>query len=285
MTDPSNDRHDVRTFVRNRWFTGKLLDAYHMQLESDSVMHKRWLLNRLVLGSGVALGLDVHQATPYDPLSYVVTAGLAIDWWGREIIVPQTTKPYKIDDDTWQKAIDHLRKQQQTKPPPKHSGAASRGGKGSEEDEGEEPEDEVRIQLRICYRETLGDPVPAEFGNECPGATCVPGSIYEGYEVHFAPLPAERPHRRCEVPDLPGAVFPDYHRLLALWVTRHRPRYELVAHKDPSLALANLCIEVDGDGNPIGKPEIDIAVREIVYYNDLLFQLILGLAEEPDQRE
>ena len=51
---------------------------------------------RLVLGSGVALGLDVNNAHDEDPLTYAVTPGLAIDWHGREIIVPKETGPCKI---------------------------------------------------------------------------------------------------------------------------------------------------------------------------------------------
>ena len=49
---------DLLEPVRNLWFTGKMLDAYHMDLETDYGNRKRWLLNRLVLGSGV-VGLDV----------------------------------------------------------------------------------------------------------------------------------------------------------------------------------------------------------------------------------
>src|SRR5206468_2941336 len=88
--------------VRNRWFFGKLLEAYHMQLETDAGNYKRWLINRLVHGSGISLGLDVAKNPNADapaPLKLYVTPGLAIDWWGREIIVPQRTAAPEITKD------------------------------------------------------------------------------------------------------------------------------------------------------------------------------------------
>jgi hypothetical protein len=275
MSQTPKGQSDLRTFAHNRWFTGKLLDAYHMQLESDAVNDKRRLLNRLVLGSGVAIGLDVRHLDD-DPFSFSVTPGLAIDWHGQEIIVPKQTPANKVDAATLQPAIDQLGPpkpslQQQARP-------ARHGGKGDGGEHGER----VWIQLRIRYKETEGDPVPADFGAECAGAMCVPGSVYEGYDIFFVPAPAERPPCQCRVPELPAAEPTDYHRLLAYWVTRHRPPLDLVPPKDPSLALANIGFHLDSNREPHGNPHIDIAVREIVYYNDVLFQLILGLAENPE---
>lgn len=43
----------LSTPTRNRYYYGKLLDAHHLELEQDYGNRKRWLLNRLSLGTGV----------------------------------------------------------------------------------------------------------------------------------------------------------------------------------------------------------------------------------------
>src|SRR3970282_1579003 len=43
--------------TRNRYFYGKLLTERHFDLEQRYFNRKRWLLNRLTLGSGVICGL------------------------------------------------------------------------------------------------------------------------------------------------------------------------------------------------------------------------------------
>ena len=77
---------------RNRYYYGKLLDAYHLELEQSYGNSKRWLLNRLSLGAGVLCGLGV-RLTP-DRKRVRVLPGVAIDYWGREIIVPQESQPF-----------------------------------------------------------------------------------------------------------------------------------------------------------------------------------------------
>ena len=44
---------------RNNYFYGKLLDEFHFQMEQHYMNQKRWLLNRLSLGTGVLCGLEV----------------------------------------------------------------------------------------------------------------------------------------------------------------------------------------------------------------------------------
>ena len=70
---------------RNRYFFGKLLDEHHFQLEQSYLNEKRWLMNRLTQGTGVLCGLQVELL---DGLKIVVQPGVAIDPFGREIIVP-----------------------------------------------------------------------------------------------------------------------------------------------------------------------------------------------------
>ena len=73
--------------ARNNYFYGKLLDVQHFTLEQRYFNNKRWLLNRLVLGSGIVCGLNLTVTDDHVCLQ----PGVAIDPLGREIIVPQTT--------------------------------------------------------------------------------------------------------------------------------------------------------------------------------------------------
>jgi hypothetical protein len=70
---------------RNRYYYGKLLDEFHLRMETEYQNDKRWLLNRLSLGNGVLCGLNV---TANKNGGLLVSTGVAIDAWGREIIVP-----------------------------------------------------------------------------------------------------------------------------------------------------------------------------------------------------
>ena len=79
-----------------------------MQLETGYFNHKRWLINRLVLGSGVVAGLDVRPGP--QPHSVMITPGMAIDWHGREIIVAEEAGPFPIDEAVIEKAAQ-LREQ------------------------------------------------------------------------------------------------------------------------------------------------------------------------------
>src|SRR5512134_2980467 len=97
MTELANGaRGHVETPTRNNYFYGKLLDVHHFELETSYFNQKRWLLNRLVSGFGVVCGLDV-QPGPGDTI--VVTPGVALDKWGREIVVPRATRPIPFPKD------------------------------------------------------------------------------------------------------------------------------------------------------------------------------------------
>src|SRR5258705_5142121 len=92
--DETKQKKGVQTFVRNRYFYGKLLDVYHFELEQDYSNGKRWLLNRLISGYGVVCGLDVQPADKVRGVK--VTSGIAIDRAGREIVVPRTSVPIEV---------------------------------------------------------------------------------------------------------------------------------------------------------------------------------------------
>ena len=278
MTDdsgaPYTNRADLRTPVRNHYFRGKLLDAYHMQLETDYVNKKRWLMNRLVLGSGVALGLDVKRGT--DHRSIVITPGLAIDWHGREVIVAKETPPIAIDPAVVKAAVDHHKRQEEPRAPKKPAGAGG-GGKPSQ------GAMLIWVQVRIAYDEELADPVPADPGTECGPAQCVPGSIREVYQVKFEPAPDWPDWCQCPIRQAVSLSEID-HRELARWVTRERPKRDLVPRRSPHILLANVPLDWHDENNWGICPteHIRIEVRPVLYYNDLLFQCILALAEPPE---
>lgn len=71
-------------FERPRYFAGKLLTAEDLELEQRYHIEKRWLLNRMLRGSGVVSGLGV---TTGQQGTVIVEPGLALDSHGREILV------------------------------------------------------------------------------------------------------------------------------------------------------------------------------------------------------
>jgi hypothetical protein len=71
-------------FERNNYYTGKVLSAGNLEAEQRYLNDKRRLVNHFVAGGGVVCGLDV-VAVDTDTIS--VETGVAIDGWGREIVV------------------------------------------------------------------------------------------------------------------------------------------------------------------------------------------------------
>ena len=85
----------LSTPTRNRYFFGRLLTAEDLAQEQEYLATKRRLANRLLHGWGVVAGLDV---TVTDRSTVTVTPGMALDGWGREIVVvTATTEPIPAD--------------------------------------------------------------------------------------------------------------------------------------------------------------------------------------------
>lgn len=72
-------------FERNRYFYGKLLTVRDFESEQKYFNDKRRLLNRLLFGSGVVAGM---QIVAVDDKTITVEMGVAIDYLGREIVIP-----------------------------------------------------------------------------------------------------------------------------------------------------------------------------------------------------
>jgi hypothetical protein len=224
-------RSALQTFVRNRYFYGKLLDVFHFELEQDYSNGKRWLLNRLITGYGVVCGLDVQPAEKVRGVK--VTPGIAIDRAGREIVVPRDSAPIEIPER-----------------PPKDPKQHSQG----------HYEDEDYVHLCICFQQCDSDPTPVLVDDCGQTESCSSSAIQERYKLIV------REHKAPE-------IRLSYHALVER-VTRGCP--ELPA--DLCIPLANIRL-TDGD-EPLEVSDIDISPRPIVYSNDLLFDIILGLVDE-----
>ena len=242
-------RNDLQTPVRNRYFYGKLLDVYHFEMETNYLNAKRWLLNRLLVGYGVVCGLDVQWAAGHEQI--VVTPGLAIDKWGREVIVPEKTTPISVQ--------------------------ATLARQGTDCSESKESEGNY-VHVVLCYHECLGDPAPVLTGECSDLEPCSPGSIRERYKVEFRP--------GCAPPIAPTCRFKDRGILTGSGVNYSKLAQAVTdagcapLAKDPCIPLANIRISSEGEEHACDPEDIHIGVRPIVYSNLLLFDLLLCEMEQ-----
>ncbi|MCX9077091.1 MAG: carboxypeptidase regulatory-like domain-containing protein [Candidatus Methanoperedens sp.] len=75
----------LRAYQRNNYYYGKLMTVRDFELEQQYLNDKRWLVNRLMFGSGTVCGLRVES----QGMNVIIRSGLAIDRCGREIVVPE----------------------------------------------------------------------------------------------------------------------------------------------------------------------------------------------------
>lgn len=230
----------VSTYVRNRYFYGKLLDVRHFEMEQTYFNAKRWLLNRLVIGYGVVCGLDVTPGE--DGNSIKVTPGVAIDKWGREIVVPQLSAAVPLKADL--------------------EGSTDPGASLCDEDEG------PCVHVAICYHECESDPVPA-LGGDCDETSlCSPGAIRERYEIVVRSGKLPDISVDCTVPDLISGCKINY-PALARYISGPCPE----CPDDPCIGLAN--VRLPEQGSKLTAEHINIAVRPIVFNLDLLHDLLV----------
>jgi len=242
--------------------------VYHFELETNYFNSKRWMLNRLVSGYGVVCGLDVREEWQDGERGIRVDAGLAIDGYGREIVVDA---PRFVLDDLL------------TPSPPDSAARPTRPGAAVQHDAGQsrrreyEPppdncdDDNRCCHVLLCYHECQTDPAPAHV-SDCHHDQCHCGAVIERYriEVREGRVPEDR---------LPaGLVMPDCirdgeinYRTLVDFVSAPCPECPC----DPCIALAEITVPADTGGEHCAELRIDIAVRPIVYSNDLLYQLLL----------
>jgi hypothetical protein len=240
--------------VRNRYFYGKLLDAFHFELEQSYFNRKRALLNRLALGSGVLCGLPL--APTNDGGRVVVGPGVALDGWGREIVLPQASP-----------AIDPRQLTDACGRP-----AGRIDGAGS-------------VTICLAYHECPAEPAPVLVSSECDTSLgCAPSVTCEGYAILVragAPPPIAP---GCGFPGLfgPEAGLPERYADLVDRISQSCPEPAQM----PCVVLARIDLpdkDASGSFPPITPAMIDIHVRPLVYSNTLLFELLLCLADRVEQ--
>jgi hypothetical protein len=243
---PIDDGTCLRAFSRPRYFYGQLLDVRHFESEQEYFKKKAHMLNRLVSGFGVVCGLDVGVAG--DDAGVVVAPGLALDKAGREIVVPVTSKRVPIEP----------------VPPP-----AS--------EESTEGHCDEWVHLVLCYEEHPAGPEPVLAGGCEPQTRCSPGVIKESYALEIRQGKAHENGIECQVPNLLKGNQINY-RALVDWVSR--PCDE--EPSDACLTLAN--IRRPKQGEKLEAKDIEIWARPIVFGLDLLYELVLALTHEGQNR-
>jgi hypothetical protein len=268
-TSSSAQRSGLSAPRRNRFFHGKMMDVHHFELETAYGIAMRRLLNRLVTGSGVVCGLDVEAGG--DPCSVEVTPGVAIDRWGREIVVPGRTPSIPIPPPLVERVCGRA-------PEPGDGGAyGGRAETGREEAQqpGYEaaPQEEAWITVVLCYHECETDPVAVLAGDCSTSTPCAPGAIREQYRIAFEAGRAERPELSCRFPDVLDHGELDY-GALARWITRECPGLP----RNPCIPLANVRLDCGQDHCSID--DIDITVRPVVFGNDILVDILSRIVDE-----
>jgi hypothetical protein len=243
--DPKGQGNALAAPRRNRYFYGKLLDVPHMQMEQDYGKLKRWLLNRLAVGSGVLCGLDVYAKDG----KICVSPGVALDTFGREIIVPGTycIDPWLLPDECGnpQKELDRHEKH--------------------------------LIQLRICYRECVTDYAPAQVSDCNSKAACEAGTTMESFQFQILEEPYERPPFDCDLMHLDEQEKKDVTDVPAFIRQRLCEKLPHPCLGDKECCVLLAVIELLPDGK-FGKIET-CSVRTVLYSNAMLFEMILCLAE------
>lgn len=96
-------------FKRNNYFYGKLLTVDDFQVEQQYFVNKLRLINRLIHGAGVVCGLKVlmrgNEAANLGDDQIRITEGVAIDFCGREIIVPNNVD-IELEDELRKKHLE-----------------------------------------------------------------------------------------------------------------------------------------------------------------------------------
>jgi hypothetical protein len=220
------------------------MDVVQCEKEQNYFNQKRWLLNRLVVGSGVVCGLDV---TLHERGVIRIQPGVAIDGLGREILVPEArlVNPRQLTDE--------------------------RGHPTGK------PINEGNVNICLAYTERKTDPVPAPVRDcDIPG-DCAPNTIREEFCIlvrHAKGHPPEPPTHRLGKFPLPIGrmhVGRQLHELLCTRINASDPEAVPV---DPCVHLARTIIKPRGG--------IDIHAhtgRRLTYDNALLYEIILCLAE------
>jgi hypothetical protein len=221
---------------RPRYFYGKLLTADDLQKEQDYWRRKNQLHNRFGLSQGVVCGLSVTPLTTTQGNGVRISAGLALDEWGREIVIPTDVDivPLRLSDD-----CDPLSPSDDLLPPSVH--------------------------ISLCYRELAGGYlVVSAVEPEARAEQGRAGSLIEGYCLRVQEGAAPDVSTNSDPEVLERLRSGRLHDALCLLAAITCPP----ASTDPCVVLANVAVNHDG------SLTVDACgPRVIVPTNRLLLQL------------
>ncbi len=225
---------------RNNYFYGKLLDEKSLTMEQRYFNRKRWMMNRLGLGSGVLCGLNV---TVQDK-NICISSGVAIDGLGREMVVPSAIliDPRQLTDDAGRPTTEKLK------------------GDG-------------QVFLTLCYCECPADYVPV-LVTDCDSTNQTkPSTITEGYCLIVKECTEDLP------PALPPVTDPAICAALSeVDAKTKRKKICEVLSKRPCPALGE-CIVLAKIILKEDKVEVELCgARPLVYSNPELFEMLMCLS-------
>jgi hypothetical protein len=239
---------EEEAFERNKYFYGKLMTARDFEDEQAYHIEKRKHHNRYLHGYGIVCGLRVVPTQPPQRRYVMVEPGVALDPWGRDIVVCEPTEFELI-------------------------------GRGEPD-----PCDKSNsLYVVLEYREADTEPVPVP--NEPCGSeedTVAPSRIMETFQLSLRQEPPEgedRVSRRiCEAlmnAIREGVRQEELHRLLCECVSHPcRP-----SGPDPALTLARIDIPAEGS---ITAEQIDnYSHRHLALSVEQILRILLYVAMRP----
>lgn len=227
---------------RNRYYYGKLMDVLHFSMEQQYVLSKEWLYNRAILGPGVVCGLWVEPISNSSGNGVIVHSGLAIDGWGREIIVPNDISLVPLE------LTDQCGAPQPSTGQPLPS----------------------QVMIQVCYNECSTDFSPALANDpDCGcGGDCEAGTVVESYCIRVLAGSGPAVTIPCLDSVKQGLAAGDIHAVLC-----ELSKSSATDPDDPGLTLANVTVATGG-----GLTVDDCSPRQIAATNLTLTQLVSCLA-------
>jgi hypothetical protein len=249
----SDGSPELSTPSRNNYFYGKLLDEQHFRMEQRYFNMKRWLLNRLAVGSGVLCGLGLKALADG---RLTLAPGVALDGLGREILVPVATvfDPRQLTDSCG-----------------KPAGPAAPGP----------------VTNRLAYHPCAAEPMPV-LVPDCDSTTrCAPGTIREAFAILVsqgappAPAAAWPPPDFFEPPSAqPRVKASDLMAEIVARVDQSSPQGPKSA--DVPVLLAQVTIPVDPK-TAVTDKDIQFLGQPILLSQATLLQMLLALWERVEQ--
>jgi hypothetical protein len=269
---------DVQSPVRNHYFHGKMMDAYHFQLETNYHNNLRALIARHVIGRGVVCGLNVVPSSGTRLTKFDLAPGVAIDAAGRIIVVPADVHGIKLPLSVVTEALSGADKPATSVKSAKVADSRHLGGGGADPDYHGGEDKPAWVQILLCYHECPTNPVPVLAGDCHNAPTCAPGTVREWFHLAYKAGRSERIDMMCDIPDLIQRGRISYHAIVD-WVStescRDLPRNTCIPIADALVAKKDSSVTEVKNNWQIN--EIDIYRRPIAYTNRMLFEMFLDI--------